>query len=261
MKRGQTSRRNGIQDFLCPFENFWITQVENVGTHKGTKAIDVASGTAGKREAYYAPCDVVCKWVYPSSGQAMWQSAEKVRCANGYVGIVTFMTVHDDSFNAYVGMKLKQGEQLGNMGTKGNATGVHCHIEVSQSADTSWKKNSYGIYNFNTEAYVDDTFIMDGTNILKGLNGKWKFLKDVPDGSSTTGKTLYLPATADKWRVYPLDKAPTVGNEVGFLLPSKFGGLQYDILAMPQSNVATIQTRDYGKVNIYVDPSTGAVIK
>lgn len=190
----------------------------------------------------------------------MWQSTEKVRCANGYVGIVTFMTVHDDSFNAYVGMKLKQGEQLGNMGTKGNATGVHCHIEISQSADTSWKKNGYGIYNFNTEAYADDTFFMDGTNILKGLYGKWKYLKDVPVGSST-GKTLYLPATADKWRVYPLDKAPVVGNEKGFLFPSKFGGLNYAIVSMPQSNVAIIDTRDYGRVQIYVDPSTGAVIK
>lgn len=260
MKKGQTSRRNGIQDFLCPFENFWITQVENVGTHKGTKAIDVASGTAGKREAYYAPCDVVCKWIYPSSGQAMWQSTEKVRCANGYVGIVTFMTVHDDSFNAYVGMKLKQGEQLGNMGTKGNATGVHCHIEISQSADTSWKKNGYGIYNFNTEAYADDTFFMDGTNILKGLYGKWKYLKDVPVGSSI-GKTLYLPATADKWRVYPLNKGARVGNEIGFIFPKKFGGLTYSIISMPRPDVAIIETRDYGKVQIYVDPSTKAVIK
>ena len=74
-------------------------------------------------------------------------------------------------------------------------------------------------------------------------------------------RTLYLPATADKWRVYPLDKAPVVGNEKGFLFPSKFGGLNYAIVSMPQSNVAIIDTRDYGRVQIYVDPSTGAVIK
>lgn len=260
MKKNQTSRRGGFQDFLCPFENFWITQVENVGTHRGTKAVDIASGTAGKREAYYAPCDVVCKWVYPQSGQSMWQSVEKVRCANGYIGYVTFMIVHDDTFNAYIGMKVKQGEQLGNMGSKGNATGVHCHIEVSQSNDTIWKKNQYGIYNFNTEAYIDDTFFMDGTNILKGLNGKWKFLKDVPVQESI-GRTLYLPATADTWKVYPLDKAPVVGNEKGFLRPSRFGGLTYPIISMPQSNVAIIDTRDFGRVQIYVDPSTGAIIK
>ena len=97
-----------------------------------------------------------------------------------------------------------------------------------------------------------------------------RFLKMISDAyygkeSNTSNnnqvRTLYLPATADKWRVYPLDKAPVVGNEKGFLFPSKFGGLNYAIVSMPQSNVAIIDTRDYGRVQIYVDPSTGAVIK
>lgn len=97
-----------------------------------------------------------------------------------------------------------------------------------------------------------------------------RFLKMISDAyygkeSNTSNnnqvRTLYLPATADKWRVYPLDKAPVVGNEKGFLFPSKFGGLNYAIVSMPQSNVAIIDTRDYGRVQIYVDGSTGAVIK
>lgn len=97
-----------------------------------------------------------------------------------------------------------------------------------------------------------------------------RFLKMISDAyygkeSNTSNnnqvKNLYLPVTADKWRVYPLDKAPVVGNEKGFLFPSKFGGLNYAIVSMPQSNVAIIDTRDYGRVQIYVDPSTGAVIK
>lgn len=79
--------------------------------------------------------------------------------------------------------------------------------------------------------------------------------------TSTSKKKLYLPKTAKSWRVYPTNKAPVVGNEVGYLYPSKFGGLTYDILATPQKDVVTIQTRDYGKVNIYVAASTGAVIK
>lgn len=53
------------------------------------------------------------------------------------------MTAHDDSMNARVGQVVEQGSQLGNMGRKGysNITGVHCHIEVSESSDTSWIKN------------------------------------------------------------------------------------------------------------------------
>ncbi|MBB6451967.1 hypothetical protein HNQ94_000388 [Salirhabdus euzebyi] len=74
-------------------------------------------------------------------------------------------------------------------------------------------------------------------------------------------KTLYLPKTAQTWRVYALNVAPVKGNEKAFLKPAKFGGLQYEVLDIPQKDVVTIQTRDFGKVNIYVAASTGAVIK
>lgn len=74
-------------------------------------------------------------------------------------------------------------------------------------------------------------------------------------------QTLYLPEEADTWRVYPLDKAPVVGNECGFLYPSKFFGLTYKIKGWTGENVAIIDTRDYGRVQIYVAPETGAIIK
>ena len=81
------------------------------------------------------------------------------------------------------------------------------------------------------------------------------------NASSPKKKTVTLPASASRWRVYPTNKAPVIGNECGYLYPSKFGGLTYDILATPQTDVVTIQTRDYRKVNIYVAKSTGAIIK
>lgn len=79
--------------------------------------------------------------------------------------------------------------------------------------------------------------------------------------TSSKKKTVTLPESASSWRVYPTNKAPVIGNECGYLYPSKFGGLTYDILATPQTDVVTIKTRDYGKVNIYVAKSTGAIIK
>lgn len=75
------------------------------------------------------------------------------------------------------------------------------------------------------------------------------------------GQTLLLPASADSWRVYPMGVAPVVGNECGKLLPSKFGGLEYDIKGWTQPDVAVIQTRDFGEVQIYVAGKTGAIIK
>ena len=182
MFKGQKCVRGGVEDFLCPFTDFYLTCGPNESKfHMGTMAIDVRGLEPGIRYPYYAPATVRCINTYPESGQVMWQTINKVRCSNGYIGKITFMTVHDDSMNAFKGMVIPQGGQLGNMGTKGNATGVHCHIELSQSDSTAWSKNSYGNYCFNSEVDPEDVFFMDETNILHGF-GKWKYIKDVPAG-------------------------------------------------------------------------------
>lgn len=186
MKKGQTSVRNGIQDFLCPFENMYITQGSNYGTHAGTMANDVRGSKAGAKEPYYAPCDCKLIWCDPANGQGMWQSINKVRFANGNIAYATFVTAHDNTFDAKVGQVVKQGQQLGNMGNKagngGVSTGVHTHIEIAQNKYTisNWQKNSHGIYCFPKEVDTDACYFMDGTEILNGMGGNWKYLKDVP---------------------------------------------------------------------------------
>ena len=61
MIKYQTSRRAGIQDFLCPFTDMYITQGANGAfSHKGTMANDVRGRDVGVRYPYYAPCDVKC---------------------------------------------------------------------------------------------------------------------------------------------------------------------------------------------------------
>lgn len=178
---------DGYEYFMCPMTEFKITQVENVGTHLGTKAVDFASGTAGYRAPYYAPATVKCIKTIPSYGEATWQTVNKVHCPNGYFGIVTFETVHDNTFNAYVGMVIKQGQQLGNMGDAGRASGVHLHIEFTQSANGNMAYNSYGIYTFtSTESYVDDTFYVDDTNVITPMAGNWRKC-NAGSGSTTSG--------------------------------------------------------------------------
>jgi len=73
-------------------------------------------------------------------------------------------------------------------------------------------------------------------------------------------KYLVLPKTASSWNVYPLSKAPVKANACGSLNPKKFGGLTYEILGNPQKDVYIIQTGNFGKVQIYAHPSTGATI-
>lgn len=53
------------------------------------------------------------------------------------------------------------------------------------------------------------------------------------------------------WNVYPLNVAPIIKNACGRLAPKTYGGLSYEILGNPQTDVYTIQTSSFGKVNIY----------
>lgn len=79
-----------------------------------------------------------------------------------------------------------------------------------------------------------------------------------------TKKTyVQLAANEPSWRVYPLNVKPIVNNEVGFLNPKQFGGLEYEVLGyLDNGSTAIIQTRDFGKVKIFIkDPSAKIVIR
>lgn len=172
---------DGIEYFMCPFEAQYITQgSDGAYSHKGTMANDVRGLKAGIKYAYFAPCDLVCtRVVNRNNGETRWQSVNKVRFSNGRVDYATLEICHDNTCNAYVGMKLNQGQQLGNMGNAGKATGVHCHIQISQSKTNTFTKNKFGIYCFPNEYDTDDCYFMDDTNILNMQTANWKYIKDV----------------------------------------------------------------------------------
>ncbi|MDR0922461.1 MAG: CHAP domain-containing protein [Lactobacillales bacterium] len=90
--------------------------------------------------------------------------------------------------------------------------------------------------------------------------GFWGVIRP-PYASETKEEWLHLPKEATSWRVYPMDKAPLTENTCGTLKPSIFDGLNYKIehWSVPQT-VAVIDTRDYGRVQIYVAEETGAKI-
>lgn len=182
MLKNQKSVRNGIEDFLCPFTDIFITQGPNEQpSHEGTMSMDVRGLEPGVRYPYYAPC--TCKLInlYTETNTAVWQSIDKVRLSNGVIDYMTFCTAHDNTFDAKIGQVIPQGSQLGNLGDysqKGDVTGVHCHIEHSRSWDSERVLNQYGNWHFKYELDPEDVWFMDNTNIISGT-GKWKYLKDV----------------------------------------------------------------------------------
>ena len=151
---------------------------------------------------------------------------------NGYTSRYSHLKFN--TINVKVGDIVNEGQEFAEEGESGYATGVHLDFEIKVN-DQFIDPTYYAIGQANVPAYIVEPVIET--------------------------KTLILPADAESWRVYPMDKAPVVGNECGKLLPSRFGGLEYEIKDMISPDVAVIQTRDFGKVQIYVNPSTGAIIK
>ena len=195
-------------------------------------AVDLV-GSGSTLDDIIAHSDGVVNWCQTglgnmkgSSGNASYGNCVKIAHEGG------FETLYAHMSNVYVsnGQRVSKGQVIGHMGDSGNAYGGHLHFEV--------RKNGSRI---NPTPYLDSDLPGNG-------------------GGQTTGQHLHLPADAETWRVYPLNVAPVKGNECAFIKPAKFGGLDYDIIRFTQENVAVIQTRDFGTVQIYVAPSTGATI-
>lgn len=245
-----------------PMPTMNITQGYNEGTHLGTYALDLAGEDTGIDWVLAPFTGKIVHIESASYGNWYWfESLEEVLCANGEVTKLTCMFGHDNKIRHSVGDIINQGEHLCCEGSSGQATGNHCHLEVGIGEYVgTWYQNEYGIYMLYNEVKPNEYLCLPDNYIIINDNGyHWTKESEVIEPSKL--QTLYLPASADTWRVYPLDKQPVVGNECGYLLPSKFEGLTYEIKSWSMPDVAIIDTRDFGRVQIYVAPETGAIIK
>lgn len=259
MIKGQTSKRNDIQDVLCPFTDWYCTQGANASfSHLGSEANDIIGKQSGVRYPYFAPVDVICVNINKKYAFVWWQSVNKVRLADGSIDYVTFLCGHDETINCYIGQVIKQGIQIGNMGKGGNATGIHCHIEVGRGKQKTWNANKYGIYCIPNQIPLEQVFFMDNTNIILGI-ANWKYLKDVPV-NQTSKKYVNLSPSADTWRFYDLGIQPISNKAKGVLKPSKYKGLSYTILGYEDNGItAIIETSDFGKVKIFIKHSLASI--
>lgn len=131
--------------------------------------------------------------------------------------------------------------------TNGYASAADASRQVNKK--TTVKPGSYFVFNVSGE--------MINVTSRKGVPGSWINPRDHRDKK----RKVILPKSSSSWRVYPMNKEPVKGNEIGSLNPKKFGGLKYDILGNPRQDVYTIHTSSFGKVNIYAAPRTGAKVQ
>jgi hypothetical protein len=77
---------------------------------------------------------------------------------------------------------------------------------------------------------------------------------------AASNQTVYLPASAATWRVYRVGSSyrPNTSDQVGLLLPAKYGGLTYSIV-QNLGNVVVIDTQAFGRVAIWVQGTEARV--
>lgn len=81
-------------------------------------------------------------------------------------------------------------------------------------------------------------------------NGIKVYPINAPKPPTPNNRYLNLHPHNPSWRVYPLSKSPVVGNEVGRLAPSNYGGLSY-IIIEERGDIKIINTEAFDKVQIY----------
>lgn len=185
---------------LYPSYYMRITQGYNEGSHISSYAIDDA-GKDTNISKLRAPFTGIIKKIYQADANEVWlESLEKVEYPDGTIDYMTILFAHDnDISNLFVGKKIKQGEEFYSEGTKGNATGNHCHIECGKGkfSGTGWYKNSRGYYSINNGKKPEECLWIDDKVIVINDNN-YNFKKIVKESIDNKEKIEILEETENK---------------------------------------------------------------
>jgi len=160
---------------LFPSEYMRLTQKYNEGTHISSFAIDNAGKDSGISDIY-APYTGIIKKIYQNDANEVWlESINQVQYPDGTVDYMTILFAHANNVdNLFVGKTINKGEVFYSEGTKGNASGNHCHIECGRGKFTGsgWHKNTSGYWSINNGEkpelclWVDDSIkIIDSKSL------------------------------------------------------------------------------------------------
>lgn len=218
-----------------------ITQGYDIGTHKGTNALDLAGEDTG-RDVWRSKCYWKCLNIKPYSTTGFANTCFFGTCdadgnmikvntpARGDL-VLTLALTHDLKIRVEVG-KVYEGDQIIYMeGTTGQATGNHIHTEVCEGWVTEKVKNSAGYWSLPKTLPIHEClYLMEGYNVVKNDGGYlWTWTasveteeKKIPFGLSQheiSGCPVYL---------YKLDKKKTTitqrENEKPITLKTAVGG-------------------------------------
>ena len=225
-----------MEKAMYPSKTIRITQRDHQGTHAGCWATDEACNDGGI-SPLFAPFTGVIKKIYTQDANEVWlESAEPVLFADGTKDYMTIMFVHcNDVSHLWVGKTIKQGEVFYYEGTKGNATGNHCHFECGKGkfTGTGWHQDSAGYWSINNGKLVTDClFIDDSYSIIQTLGLNFKNVKEVEPKKYGTpvARNEYvnqIKINADNVRA----RTSPNGEIIGYMNPGIYNSIEFTTTA------------------------------
>lgn len=181
---------------LYPSSYMRITQGYMVGSHLDSYAIDEAGKDTGMDDIK-APFTGIVKKIYKTDANEVWlESIDKVEYPDGTVDYMTVLFCHDNNVDdLFIGKVIKQGEVFYQEGTKGNASGNHCHIECAKGkfSQTGWHKNTAGFWSINNGKKPEECLWIDDSITIINSRG-YQFKKIEKNQSSESPITKEEPS-------------------------------------------------------------------
>lgn len=179
---------------LYPSSYMRITQGYMVGSHLDSYAIDEAGKDTGIDEIK-APFTGTIKKIYKTGANEVWlESIDKVEYPDGTVDYMTVLFCHDNNVDdLFIGKVIKQGEIFYQEGTKGNASGNHCHIECAKGkfSQTGWHKNTAGFWSINNGKKPEEClWIDDSITIINSRGYQFKKIEKKQTDTSISQKEV-----------------------------------------------------------------------
>lgn len=165
---------DGYEVMLFPMEVMYISQ----GIHQ-SYCMDFIGWNANTntriyRCPLYAPCSCVCVARSSSGDWQVFNSTDKVHCADGVLRYVCFQIGHDNTPQT-VGSTFTQGALIGHTGTNGQVSGDHLHFNTAGQHYTSpWSSYLNGSIQIYNCCYVDDTVL------YRPMSYNWRTYGDTP---------------------------------------------------------------------------------
>lgn len=218
------------QKVLFPGTHMRITQDEySAYSHAGSLARDDGGESTAFDSPVLAPFDGYFARVRTdSSHETYFVSDGPVECVNGYVGIVTFLFMHDNVNRFPVGTHKKQGEIIGYEGGFGNgrkdAFAHHTHREWSRGKNTTQYMNSSGTFVIANQMHEYEVcFLRPDTLVYTG--SKFKAAKDFNGAvKDNIGHTFIIAKEGETVDVKPIDNENNIVLQCG---PASSGDRYY----------------------------------